>query len=710
MTRPVNVSRRAFLGGTGALVLSVALPMGRAQAQGTGPDVAAFLELRADGTALFRSPFVEGGQGIHSALAQIVGEELDLDPTRFTVETAPAGTVYQMMPGMRFTGGSFSVRSSYDTMRRLGAAARAMLLAAASERLGVPVAELTTDNGVVRTATGQSLSYGDLAEAAAALPAPADAPLRDKADFRWIGKPLARLDVHAKSTGQAQYSIDIKVKGMVYAAVQHAPRLGQEPEALTNEAEVLAMPGVASAHLLPGAVAVVANSWWRARRAVEALTVTWSAGGLPEDFSSAGHLAALQSATGDSLTAEAAGDIGTPTATRIEATYDAPYLAHAQLEPPSALARFNDDGTLDLWLPNQAPEMFQASAATVADLAPEAVRIHSPMLGGFFGRHFLYGAANPFPQAILLAKAVGKPVKVLWSREEEFLRDALRPISVARLSAGLDAEGAPVTLEALSIGEGPNERWYGRAPDQADGSAVEGLSGKVYAIPNRRIAQLPVKDPASIAYWRSVGHSKHDFFYESFLDEMADAGGRDPFALREALLADSPRHLNLLRAVADLAGGWQRGPFDAEGTKRARGVAMASPFGTEVATMAEVSITDGQVRVHDVWVAIDPGSVVNPAVVEAQVEGSVAIALSQTLVEACHYEAGQPVARNYDLYPILTPDMMPRVHVRIVESGAPMGGIGEPAVAGVPPAVVNAVSHLLGRRLRSLPLSQFTLS
>ncbi|WP_159714210.1 xanthine dehydrogenase family protein molybdopterin-binding subunit, partial [Geminicoccus flavidas] len=516
--------------------------------------------------------------------------------------------------------------------------------------------------------------------------------------------------------GKARYAIDQKVDGMLHAAVQHSPRLGGEPGALANEADVRAMPGVHSVHRLPGAVAVLANSWWRARRAVEALQVTWSAPAagtahaMPADYSSEAHMAKLKATPGEGIAYETVGDAAGALrgAERVvEAAYDAPYLAHGQLEPPSALARWNEDGTLELWIPNQAPEMFQADAAKVAGIEPEKVIIHSQVLGGFFGRHFLYQTANPYPQAILLAKAASRPVKLIWSREEEFLRDTLRPMSAVRFRAGLDADGLPVAVDAVAVGEGPTGRWFGRQPDKVDSSAVEGIAGKVYAIPNRWVGQIHVDDPAIIGFWRSVGHSMNDFFYETFFDEMADAGRQDPFALRLRLLADSPRHRNLLQAVADLAGGWRRGPFTAaDGTKRARGVAMASPFGSEVATIAEVSLRDGAVVVHNVWVAIDPGSIVNPAVIEAQVNSAVALGLSSALLEEVVYVDGMPQARNFDGYPILPPEQMPRVHVRIVESGAPMGGIGEPGLPGVPPAVVNAASVLTGKRIRSLPLSK----
>lgn len=723
--KPFNLSRRQFVGASlSALVLGVLLPAkvvraapSEAAAIKPGTRVPAFLEIRPDGSALLRSPFVGGGQGIYTAFAQIVGEELDIEPERFAVECAPPGADYLLLNGRRFTGGSFSVRSSYEVMRCLGASARHMLLQAAAARLDVPLDSLGTEpGGVVHAASGRRLGYGELAELAAALTPPERVALREKQDFRWIGKSVARLDAHDKSTGKVLYNIDLAVDGMLLAAVQHAPRVGGEPGAIANEAEVKAMPGVHSIHRLPGAVAVVAQRWWQARRAVESLRVDWkeaapgTAHAMPADFSSAGMRAALAAAPGPGIAAEERGDAARALeqASRvIEATYDAPYLAHAQLEPPSALARWNPDGSLELWLPNQAPELFQQAAAKVAGIAPEQVILHSLPLGGFFGRHFLYGTANPFPQAIQLAKAVGRPVKLVWSREEEFLRDALRPMGLARLRAGLDDNGLPVAFHAEAVGESPTERWFGRQPDKANDAAVEGIAKKPYAIPNRRVAQVYLEHPPTIGFWRSVGHSMNDFFYESFFDEVADAGKQDPYELRLRLLAEMPRHKALLQAVAELSGGWKRGPFTAtDGSRRARGVAMASPFGSEVATIAEVSIENGAVVVHDVWVAFDPGSIVNPAIVEAQVKSAVALGLSATLVEEVEYENGMPRARNFGAYAVLPPSRMPRVHVHIVESGAPMGGVGEPGLPGVPPAVVNAVAALTGQRIRSLPLSR----
>jgi isoquinoline 1-oxidoreductase beta subunit len=729
---PTNISRRRFLlastgAAAGALVLGFGLPLGAARAQAMnantpGTRVPAFLEIRPDNSIRLQSPFMEGGQGIFTAMAQIVGEELDADPASFTVQNAPAGAEYKVMDsGMRITGGSQSVRTSYSTMRRLGALARQMLLQAASNQLSVPINTLITEPGrVVHVASGRSLTYGQLAPEALDLAVPAvdSVKLKDPSQFRWIGKPLPRLDVYEKSTGKAMYAIDSKVEGMLQAAVQHPPRLGLSVGNIRNEEQVKKMKGVHSIHRLPGAIAVVAERWWDAKRAAEAIQVDWQDFGpdsnpryIPADFSTvafAEQLARGQSAIEDAEVSGNVADVLSKSKTVVSATYHSQYLKHAQLEPPSALARFNSDGSLELWIPNQAPELFQASIAKLTGLSAEKIIIHSPLLGGFFGRHFLYETAVVYPQAIQLAKELGRPVKVIWSREEEFLRDTLRPMAAVRFRAGLDDKGLPIAFEAVSATEGPTESISNKRGEKLDPTALEGLTNKAYAIADRRIAQRFVKSPLALGYWRSVGNSMNDFFYEAFLDEVADKGEQDPFELRMRLLAGNQRLANLLHAVADLSGGWKRGPFTAaDGTRRARGVAMANAFGTETAAIAEVSIENGLVKVHDIWEAIDPGSIVNPAIVEAQVNGAVALGLSQVLVEEAVYQNGMPTARNYDMYQILPPSRMARVHVKIIESGAKMGGIGEPPLPAVPPAVANAVSHLTGQRIRSMPLSHY---
>jgi len=726
--RPVKLSRRAALGAglAAGFTLAIGVPAREARAQAAGGlqharKVASYITIRPDGRITLLNPFAEGGQGIHTAVAQIVAEELDAELASFDVEVAPPGADYQVLFNgtARVTGGSFSIRNSYAHFRVLGATARAMLVAAGAGRLGVPAAECSTAPGfVVHAASNRRISYGELAQVAAALPVPTDAQPKT-GPFRLIGTPARRLDSRAKATGRAQYGIDVKLDSMLQAAVVHAPRAGADPAEVVNEAALRAMPGVHSVHRLPGAVAVVADSFWRAKQAVAKAEVMWSAAAgqavIAEDYSTASHLDLLKSradAEGNPAR-DAQGDA--PAALRgaakvVSADYDAPMLAHAQLEPPTATVRLNADGTMDVWTPNQAPERFQAIAAREAGLEPDKVRVHSPLMGGFFGRHFTYGTIHPMNQAVRLARATGRPVKVIWTREEEFARDAYRPLAFARLRAGLDANGKIIGFHATVPGEGPVAQHspparLGTPP--VDTSAVEGVAFKPYEIPNRRVDWVRVPSPVNIGFWRSVGHSMNDFFYECFLDEVAEAAGQDPFAFRMAHLGHSARLRTLLNAVAELSGGWRRGPFDAaDGTRRARGVAMASPFGSEVATIAEVSIREGEVAVHDVWVAIDPGSIVNPAIIAAQVESAVAIGLSSAAFEEITFEGGRPLQRNFDAYRILAPREMPKVHVRIVESGAPMGGVGEPGTPGVPPAVANAVAALTGRRIRSLPFSK----
>jgi isoquinoline 1-oxidoreductase beta subunit len=731
---PVNVSRRGFLLGAagatgGALVLGLGIPVGEARAQAVtakitpGTRVPAFLEIRPDGHVRLQSPFMEGGQGVMTAMAQIVGEELDADPASFIVDHAPTGPDYLVVNGvMRITGGSMSVRTSYDTMRRLGAVARHMLLQTAAQRMGVSLDSLTTEPGrVMHAASGRSLPYGELAPHALDMPAPApdSVKLKDPRNFRWIGKPVARLDMHDKATGKAIYAIDHKVDGMLHAAVQHAPRLGLSVGAIRNLDQVRAMKGVHAVEPLGGAVAVVAERWWHAKRAAESLQVDWREPAstadlryMPKDFATdafAEHLATVQGKIEDAETAGDATKGLNDAHTVVSATYRSQFLNHAQLEPPSALAQFHPDGSLELWFPNQAPDMFQAQIAKLTGLPLDKITIHSPLLGGFFGRHFTYPDASAYPQAIELARRTGRPIKMIWSREEEFLRDALRPMAVVRFRGGLDGDGMPVALEVISATEGPSEGIANKRDTKLDSTALEGLSGKTYAIPHRRIAQLYQKAPPAVGYWRSVGNSMNDFFYETFLDELAEKGKQDPYALRLHLLRDNKRLTTLLKAVVDLSGGWKPGPFTApDGSQRTRGIGMASPFGTETAAIAEVSIKDGQVRVHDIWQAIDPGSIVNPAIIEAQVNSAVALGVSQVLMEEAAYKDGVPVARNYDTYPILSLDRMPAVHVRIVESGEKMGGIGEPGLPAVPPAVANAVSRLTGKRVRSMPLSRLS--
>ncbi len=722
--RALVMSRRGLLGGMGALALGVALSPRISLAQATGQAPAdtpnpleAILELRPDGTVFLQMPYVEGGQATSTAMAQLVGEELDLDPAMFTVECAPPLPAYVVPGTRRTTGGSSSVRRSYMPMRKLGATARAMLIQAAAARLAVPGAELATEPGrVIHPSSGRSLGYGELARAAAELPVPATPELRSPEQFRWIGKPVARIDGRDKSTGRTRYSIDVSMEGMLLASVKHAPRLGMQVRRLLNEDAVRAMRGVHSVHALAGCVAVVADRWWRANRAVEALQVEWSEAAEPgrfvmrADFSTAKAREEMRTADGPRYNAEDIGDAEGVLAAAdkvVEAVYDVPFVSHAQIEPPSATASWNDaEGTLEIWLPNQAPDRFIKMISDASGIDPSKITLHSPTLGGFFGRHFVYPHSSPFPQAVALTRAVGRPVKLIWSREQEFLRDAPRPLGMARMRASIGADGMPTALKIEAVCDSLVAS-MGAAREAADPTAVEGLAERVYQFKNRKVDHIAYRYPVVVGALRSVGHSLNDFFMESFVDEMADAGGIDPLEWRRRMVSDSARHLALLDHVVEMSGGWRRGPYTAgDGTKRARGIAMASPFGSETATIAEVSIRDGEVQVHDIWTVIDPGRIVNPTSVRMQMQGGTALGLSLLLSEGLEFEHGKAVARNYDGYPMMAPYRMPRVHVGIIESGAEMGGVGEIGVPGGMSAAANAVARLSGERPRSLPLSK----
>lgn len=718
--RITKLSRREVLalGISGALVLRY----GQASASPTATQLNAgrvwsFISIRQDGSVLLRSPFVEGGQGIYTGLAQVIAEELDVELSAIFVECAPSSAEFQLTPGLRLTGQSLSMRTAFTPMRELGATARAMLLAAASQLWAVNIEDLRTENGFVKhDASGESVDYGLLAARAANLPVPPTVKLREPRKFRWIGKPAPRIDVTAKSNGSAKYAIDLIFDDMVNAATLHPPKLGQRVGRIQNADEVLALEGILAVEDLSKSVAVVARRWWQARRAIEILKVEWifdGRSGSPEnsaDFSTEAQRKALRGAEGDAISGPSSGDIGQAfegAGQVIEAVYDAPYIAHVQLEPPSAIARFNTDGTLEVWCPNQLPDIFRSVASVIGGVSEAQVTIHSPLLGGFFGRHFYYGEPSPFGEAIALARKIQKPVKVIWTREEEFLCDAYRPMSAVRLRAALDHQRKLVALEATLSGEGPTGHAFGNSETDIDESAIEGLMPEVYSVPHRSVSRINVKSPVRIGYWRSVGHSSNCFFVESFVNEVAAAADRDPVDFRFDLLRQAPRETRVLKAAIELVGRWNGSPFRAEdGSTRAQGVAMSFSFASVVCCVAEVSILDGDVKVHGLWTAIDAGPVVNPAIVKSQVKSAVCLGLSAALLEEITFEGGAPGQSNLDSYTILGLADMPPVYVALVDSVYPMGGVGEPGLPPVAPAVCNAIAALTGQRIRSLPIAR----
>lgn len=719
MTAITNVTRRGFLGGSaaalGGLVLGVRLPLGGRAAQAADNadgTLNAFLTVAPDGKVTFQNPFCEMGQGVWTSIPTIIAEELDVDLADVTIEDAPPGKDYQIMFGgtMRFTGGSSSVRASYDTLRKAGAAARAMLVAAAASRWSVPAGECTTEPGkVVHETSGRSLAYGDLAADAASLDAPEEPKLKDPAQFRLIGQPLKRTDTHLKVNGKAGFGLDVRVPGMVYAAVKQSPVYGGTV-ASYDQSAVKDMPGFVAVVEIPRGVAVVADTYWHARKALEALPVEYD-DGSNADLDSETLLEAMQARFDEAgETAESEGDAVSAlegAAARYEAVYSAPFLAHATMEPMNCTADVRED-SCEIWAPNQGPDFVVQVARQITALPVDAITVHTPFLGGGFGRRFILDYVS---QAVTVSKAVGKPVQVIWTREEDTQHDFYRPMETAKLRAGLDTAGMPVALHTTVVGDGPIRRHMAQfmSDPSVDDSVVEGLVAQPYAIPAKRTDYVYHSLPVPIGFWRSVGHSINAFVYESFMDEMAEAAKVDPLEYRQRLLTSRPRELHILETIAEMAD-YRPGTWTADdGSKRAMGCAIHESFGSLVGEVAEVSVEDGEARVHNVWVGFDCGSYVNPEIIRAQAMSAVVYGLSQTLLEAVTIEKGRAAQANFDTYPILPPDRMPHVEVQVIASGAPMGGVGEPGTPPIAPAVCNAIAKLTGQRIRRLPLSQYDL-
>jgi len=718
MTEMINLSRRHFMVATGAaaggLALGFALPLENRIARAAGEAAGrlnAFLTIAQDGSVTFYSPFIEMGQGTYTSLPQIVAEELDAPMAAMRVEQAPHGDQYKIMFGgtQRFTGGSLSIRSSYETLRKVGAAARAMLIEAAAEQWGVPAGELTTEPGrVVHAASGRSAGYGELAPAAAKLTPPENPQLKDESAFRLIGKPVKRTDMAAKSNGSAIFGIDVKVSGMVYAAVRQSPVFGGAVKSF-DAAAVSGMPGVIAVEPIPNGVAVVADSFWRARTALEALPVTFE-GGEAAGFSSAGHAAALRGRADETgQTAEDIGDVAVAfgaAAKTLEAVYEAPFLAHVTMEPMNATAEVTAD-SCTVWAPNQGADTTAQVAAQITGLPLDRITVNTPYLGGGYGRRFMQDFTA---HAVTLAQKVGRPVKVIWTREEDIQHDHYRPQTLAKHRAALDGAGRFTGWHTTLVGEGPIGRHLPQfMEDGLDTTVLDGAWRQPYAVANRRVDWVKHTHPTPIGFWRSVPHSFNGFFTESFIDEVAHAAGMEPVEFRRTLLADAPRYLAVLETIVAMSG-YRPDVWNEGDTSYAMGVAVHESFGSIVGQVAKVSIADGQPVPHQFWCAVDCGSMVNPDIIVAQMESGISTGLSQALFEEIEMQDGRVVQGNFDSYQILPPHLMPQVEVSIIESGAEKGGIGEPGTPPAAAALANAVFKLTGERIRRLPFSRYQLT
>ncbi|MDH3270143.1 MAG: xanthine dehydrogenase family protein molybdopterin-binding subunit [Gemmatimonadota bacterium] len=667
----------------------------------------AYLRIDEDGSITVLVPRSEMGQGVSTALPQLVAEELDVPWDAVSFEFAQAHDAY----GMMVTGGSTSVRESWEPLRRAGATAREMLRRAGANRWGVDVADVSTGNAAVIAPDGSTASYGALAAEAARLDVPDEVALKEPADYRLIGTSVPRLDVEAKSTGRAIFGIDAGPPDTRVAVVERSPVFGGVVRSLRADA-ALALPGVDEIVELESGVAVVANGYVAANAGRDALEIEWDEGD-GANLDDATIADRLRSAVRNGRTVRDDGDVDAVLAgaeAPIRAEYRLPYLAHATMEPMNCTAWVRD-GRCTVWTGTQfqnAPAIVGGGARQVAAAAAgvpaDATEVHTTFLGGGFGRR---SERDFVREAAELAGKIQGPVKVVWSREDDMRHDFYRPASYHELTAVLGEDGRPAAWDHRTASQSIMERLVpGWVPGPArnlvgkrDSTSTEGASDQPYESPNVRLTYAKVDLPIPVGFWRSVGHTHTGFVVESFIDELAHAAGEDPYEYRRALLSAHPRHVGVLDAVAE-ASAWGSTPPEGRG----RGIAVVRSFGSYVAQVAEVSIRDGQPRVHQVWCAVDCGTVLNPAIVRAQMESGIVYGLTAALFGEINIEGGRVVQSNFHDYRMLRMNEAPRIDVVLAPSGDAPGGVGEPGTPPIAPAVANAVYALTGERIRTLPI------
>lgn len=712
-----GLSRRDFVkatgAGAGALMLAVSIPgcgpaeRGEGAAMPDGADAEpvfspnAWVRVDAEGDVTVIVDRSEMGQGVATALPTLVAEELEVPLERVAFEFAPAAEEYvNPMFGMQGTGGSTSVRAAWEPMRKAGAAARAMLVAAAAERWGVSADACRAEAGeVIHPESGDRLGYGELTGAAAALEAPEDPALKDPSEFRLLGQPRPRLDTPVKVDGSATFGIDVRPEGVLIGRVRRCPVFGGTV-ASVDDAAARQVPGVRHVVDLGDRVGVVGDHYWAAQRGLEALEITWDEGEWA-DQSDEGIRATFRELAGrPGVEARRDGDpeaVLSGAERSLEATFELPYLAHATMEPMNATAHVRPDGC-DVWAPTQFQTGCLQMASQIAGVPRDRVSVHTTYLGGGFGRRF---ETDFVRDALELSKAAGAPVKAVWSREDDIRHDYYRPASHHVLRAALDGAGNPTAWTHRAVVPSIMKRVFpGNFQEGLDSEAVEGAVGMPYAVPAVRVDYHHADVGVPVGFWRSVNHTHNAFAVESFVDELAREAGRDPFEYRRSLLSDAPNQLRVLERAAEAAG-WG----DPLPDGRARGLAVADSFGSNVAEVAEVSLEDGEPRVHRVVCAVDCGPTVNPSIVEAQMESAIVYGLTAALYGEITIRDGRVQEGNFDDYLMLRLDEMPEIEVHIVEDGqADVGGVGEPGTPPVAPAVANAVRTLTGERVRALPI------
>lgn len=707
----MTVTRRRFLQATaaasaGAFVLAFRLPAFSQEAQAAAESGVfkpnAWIRISPDNTVTLITARSEMGQGVMTALPMLIAEELEVDLARVRTEWAPVDPAYvNPLLGMQATGGSTSVRGAWKPLREAGAAARMMLIAAAAKEWGVPERQCRArDAVVVHSASGRKLTYGQLAERAAQQSVPATVKLKKPSEFRVIGHPVARLDVPSKCNGTAGFGIDVRVPGMLTAVVARPPVFGGSVASYdANQAK--AVHGVRHVVKIDSGIGVVGDGFWPVHQGRAALNIKWNPGSNG-DVSSASLLQAWETAAKhEGAIARDQGDAAKTLSAHphpIDSVYHVPYEAHATMEPMNCTAHVREDGC-DIWVPTQAQGLVQKTAIKVTGLPAEKIRVYTTYLGGGFGRRF---EQDFIVEALQLSRAVHAPVQVIWAREDDMTHDFYRPATYNHFRAVLDKGGKSLAWQHRIVGPSIMHRVMpDRVSNGIDPSSVEGAANLPYAIPNIHVDYVMDNAGAPVGFWRSVGNSQNIFITESFIDELAHAAHADPYRYRRDLLRNAPRHRAVLDLAAKQAGWGKRLP-----PGRFHGIAVGESFKSYVAEVAEISIDkERNVRVHRVVCAIDCGSVVNPNTVAAQVESAVIFALTAALKSKITLDRGAVVQENFDTFPLLRFNEAPYVEVHIVKNEAEPGGVGEPGVPPLAPAVANAVFAATHKRIRTLPIS-----
>ncbi len=711
-----ELDRRSFLVGSsatgGGLALGFAIPFAAdvpwadatPRAASAASDVTCWVVIAPDNTVTIRVAHAEMGQGALTGLAMLVAEELECDWPTVKTEfvSATKNLRLNQIWGDTSTGASRSIASSQGYLRRAGATAREMLIAAAAARWGVPAAQCSARNStIVHDPSGRTLRFGDVAEEAAKIEPPADIKLKPPRAWKLAGTPRKRLDVFDKVTAQPVYAIDVRLPDMLYAAIVQCPVFGGVLKSI-DETSIAGMAGIRGVVRMPDAVAVVADSWWRAKRATDALRVEWDDRGNNQISNASiaqsvrAGLAAPASQVGRA-NGDAAGALGRAVQL-IEADYAVPFLAHATMEPQTCTAHVTPDGVA-IWAPTQEPATALATAALAAGVANDKVTVHRMMLGGGFGRRA--PIQEYVRQAVVIAKEFKQPVKLVWSREQDVAHDLYRPCGMARLVAGLDAEGLPMAWTIRLAGPSFVASLVpGFGANIIDRTFVSGLAEEMpYDVPNYLVDYVICPTPVPLGVWRAINYTQNAFYKECFIDEMAHAAGIDPYLYRRKLLSKSSKNLAVLDAAARRAGWGNPLPAGVY-----RGIALNEACGSYCAQVVEASVAAGGVRVHRVVSAIDPGHVVNPLSIEMQTQGAIVYALTAAMDGEITIKNGAAEQTNFDTYEMLRLADAPVVETVIVPSGDFWGGVGEPPVPPLAPALANAIFAATGKRIRALPL------